>query len=210
MPVIPVMAAIGTAMGASATAAVAVGTVATVATVGGVAAKGYSMYQADKSAKSSAQLAKDTAGYNARVDLAEAKQIELDAEANTIAARRDAAVYTSRQKAAYASSGVLHSGSALAVEAETAGRMEQRILQERIYAGREVAKRQTAARMGIIYGDQQSHAIMVNNRASMLRGGIDLLQTVGSATMSGIGAAGPVSAGAAAGGGVRSAASFIR
>src|SRR5690348_14433594 len=143
MPVVPVMAAIGTAMGATAAT---------------VAAKGYSMVQQNKAAKQSAQLAKDTAGYNAKVDLADAKQIELDTTANVQAARRDAAVYSSRQQAAYAASGVYNSGSALHVQAETAGRLEQRTLQEQLNSTQELQKRQNSARLFVIYGDAAASA----------------------------------------------------
>lgn len=154
--------------------------------IASVALQGYGMYQQNKSAKASANLANDTAEYNARVDLAEAKQIELDTDANVRAARRDASVYTSRQRAAYAASGVLATGSALAVQAETAGRIEQGILQERSNSQREVSKRESAAAMGVLYGKQTADAIKRESRLNMLKGGIGILSTVAGAYDSGV------------------------
>lgn len=185
MPVVPAFVAIGSAMGASAATAATVGAVTTMTAVS-VGAQGYSMIQQNKASKASAQLAKDSAGYNAKVDLSEAKQTQLDSDANIRAARRDAAVYTSRQQAAYATSGVLSGGSPLLVEAESAGRMEQSIQQERVNSQREVAKRESAARIGVLYGDAQSSAIKKQNSIDMLKGGVGILQTVAGAYQAGV------------------------
>lgn len=185
MPVAPAFAAIGTAMGASAATATAVG-VATTATVASVGVQAYSMVQQNKAAKASANLVKEGAEYNAAVDMADAKQIELDMDANTRAERRDAAVYTSRQRAAYAAAGVLNTGSPLAVQVESAGRMEQAIQQERINAGREITKRESAAKLGILYGNAQADAIKRQNKIDMLKGGIGILKTVAGAYDQGV------------------------
>ena len=184
MPVVPILAYVGTAMGASAATAAAVGA-ATVATTASVAATGYSMVKQNQAAKASEALAKGTAGYNSRVDLANASQIEMDATQNEVNARRDAAVYTSRQQAAYASSGVLSSGSALAVQAETAGRLNQRILQDKLNAGREAEKMRSSAAVGIMYGDAQASAINQQNNVNMFKGGMSILSTVAGAYQSG-------------------------
>lgn len=153
--------------------------------VASVAMQGASMAKQNKANKASAQLAKDSAGYNAKVDLAEAKQIELDSDSNIRAARKDAAVYTSRQEAAYATSGVLSGGSPLLVEAESVGRMEQSIQQERVNSQREVSKRESAARIGVLYGDAQATAIKRQNSIDMLKGGVGILQTVAGGYQSG-------------------------
>lgn len=151
-----------------------------------VAATSYSMAQQNKAAKTSEQLSKDTAGYNAKVDRANATQTELDATQNEANARRDAAVYTSRQQAAYASSGVLNTGSALAVEAETAGRLNQRILQDKLNAGREAEKMRSAATVGVMYGDAQASAINQQNNINQLKGGMSILSTVAGAYQGGM------------------------
>lgn len=157
-----------------------------IAAIGSIAAQGYGMVQKNKAAKASAALATSTAEYNAQVDLADAKQIEMDAEANLLAARREAAIYTSRQTAAYAASGVLNTGSALAVQAETASRLEQQALQERNNMRRETTKRESAARLGVLYGQKESAAIKSQNRLDMLNGGIGILKTVAGAYTSGM------------------------
>lgn len=185
MPVVPVMAALGTAV----TAGVATGTTAAViggVAAAGVAAKGYGMVQQNKAAKAAAKITQDVASYNAAVDLAEAKQVELDTSENIIRARREARVYGSRQQAAYAAAGVLNTGSALAVQAETAGRLEQEAQQMKINAGREAARRESAARVGVLYGDAQASAIRTQNKIAMLKGGIDILSTIGGAYNSGM------------------------
>jgi hypothetical protein len=143
--------------------------------IGAMVMQGVSMYQQNKAAKASAALAEKTAQYNAEVDLSDAKQIELDADANEISARKDAAVYSSRQRAAYAASGVLNTGSPLAVQASTAANLEQRIQQQRLDAGREVSKRQSAAQAGILYGEATAKGIKTNNQAALLAGGAKLL-----------------------------------
>lgn len=173
--------------------------------VASLAMQGYAMSAANKAAKQSAADAKATAAYNSRVDLAEAKQIEYDSEENTRSARREARVYLSRQEAAYVTAGVLNSGSALAVQAETAGRLEQGVLQERLNASREIGKRESAAKMGILYGDMTSKGILAQNRVNMLNGGANMLMTAGQIAMAGGfgGGKGP-GAGGTTGGGLRS------
>lgn len=151
-----------------------------------LAAQGYGMYQQNKASKAAAATIREVAGYNASVDLADAKQIELDTSENLTRARREARVYGSRQQAAYAAAGVLNTGSALAVEAETAGRLEQEAQQMKQNAGREVTKRETSARMGILYGDAEASAINTTNRINMLKGGIGILSTAYKAYDSGM------------------------
>lgn len=192
MPIAVGLAYVGTALGASAATATAVGAAA-VATTASVAATGYSMVKQNQAAKASSQLARDTASYNAKVDRVGAQQTELDATQNAANARRDAAVYTSRQQAAYASSGVLNTGSALAVEAETAGRLNQRILQDKLNAGREAEKMRSAATVGQLYGDAQASAINQQNNINQMKGGMSLLSTVAGAYQSGTFASAPAS-----------------
>jgi hypothetical protein len=153
--------------------------------VASAAIQGYGMYEQNKAAKSSAGLATATSGYNARVDMAEAKQIELDSTQNTRNSRKEADIYLSRQKASYAASGVLASGSPLAAMASTAGALEQRTLQDRSDAMREASKRESAARIGVAYGDATAAGIRAQNRVDMFRGGAQILSTVASGYRSG-------------------------
>ena len=183
MPVIPAM--IPLLMGAG-TAGAAAATGATMLAVAGVAMQGASMVSQNRASKASAGTARDVAAYNAKVSMADAKQVEYDMDANTRTSRREAGIYTSRQQAAYAASGVLSSGSPLAVAAQTASTLEQRILQERQNAGRESAKHEASARVGRLYGDAQASAIRRQNNVDMLRGGAGMLSTVAGMYSSGM------------------------
>lgn len=146
--------------------------------IGSLVIKGISMVKANEAAKQSASLADSVARRNANTDLVAAKQSELDTAANILAARQEARVYTSRQNASYAASGVLSdSGSPLAVQAGTMGRFEQKIQQEKINANQRQLQLQDAAQTGILYGQAQAQGIKTANTAAMLRGGADMLMT---------------------------------
>ncbi len=174
--------------------------VAAIGTVASLALQGYGMYEENKAAKRSAALAQQTAAYNAEVDKNAATQIELNTAANLIEARKAASVYTSRQRAAFATSGVLNSGSPLAVEVATAGRLEQQAQQMRVDALQEAEQRRTAARLGILYGDAQASAIRTSATARLIRGGVGMLSTIKGAYESGTFAdRGPVTWGGASG-----------
>lgn len=151
------------------------------ATAASMAMQASAMAKGNAAAKASAQLAKDTAGYNQRVDEAGATQTELDSDANIAANRKDASIYLSRQKTAFAANGVLSTGSALAVEATTAGQLEQRVLQDRTNALRQAEQQRAAGRMGVLYGDAQASGIMAQNSVDMMRGGAGILSTAASA-----------------------------
>lgn len=153
--------------------------------VASIAMQAGSMYMTDKANKQSASDAVATAAYNARVDLADAKQEELDSIQNTHEARNEARIFLSRQSTAYAASGVLLTGSPLSVRATTAGRLEQRILQDRTNVQRDIEKREASARMGVIYGNVQAQGIMRRNTAAMFSGGASILSTMSGASQSG-------------------------
>ncbi len=145
-----------------------------------------SMAKQNKAAGQAAQLAVDTATYNANIDIGQAKQLDLDTKANIRTTRAEDAVYTSRQKTAYAAAGVLSSGSPLAVEATTVGRFEQRIQQA--YSDSQLKQRSlyNAAAQGVMYGEANASAIQTANQAAMLQGGARILSTVGSAYSGGV------------------------
>ena len=175
MPVAPAFAMIGTAMGASAATATAVG-VSTTIGVAGLGAQAYGMVQANRASQNAAKLATATSDYNARVDEADAKQIELDSSENTRRAREEARIYTSRQLAAFAASGVLVSGSPLAVMATTAGRIEQQIQQEAQDRKRQANRLRDSARMTRLYGESSAAGIRERARADLIGGASRLLQ----------------------------------
>lgn len=108
------------------------------------ASVGSAIYSANlqrRAANDAAANATAVADYNARVDLAEAQQTDLDARANIQAMRKDAAVYMSRQTAAFAAAGIrADSGSPLALRAATAGRLAMR--EQQAYTNSEAKQRQ--------------------------------------------------------------------
>lgn len=154
--------------------------------IASLALQGYGMAQQNSAAKQSEQLARDTAQRNANVDITSANQLALDTDQNIRQAREEAAIYTSRQHAAYAASGVLaDSGSPLAVQVSTVGKIQQRIQQEYINAGQKEQQMYSAAKAGVAYGDAQAKAINTENTAAQLKGGINLLTTAYGAYKSG-------------------------
>jgi hypothetical protein len=168
-----------------------------------MAMQAYSMYEQNKAAGMSADLARSVAQHNAALDIQEAKQIELDTGENIRALRAEDEVYVSRQQTAYAANGVLSSGSPLAVEASTVGRMEQRIQQMYTNSQLEQQKRYESAKVGVRYGEAKAAAIKTENFAAMLKSGANLLSSAYGGYSSGMFAGG--SGGSGLGGGVPSA-----
>jgi hypothetical protein len=75
-------------------------------------------------AKANADATRAVAAYNARVAGSEAQQVALDTAANVRAMRKDARTFLSRQRSAFAGSGVrVDTGSPLAVQIATAGQL---------------------------------------------------------------------------------------
>lgn len=146
--------------------------------IGSLVLQGVSMVKQNEAAKDAASLTRSVAQRNANIDLTAAKQLELDTAANIQAARRDAAVFTSRQQTSYAASGVQsNSGSPLAVQAATVGKMEQRIQQEYSNAGQRESQLRDSANYGVLAGDAQARAINTQNTAALLKGGANMLST---------------------------------
>ena len=167
MPVIPVFAAIGTALGASAGSAAAVGAVTTVA-VGATAA---ATVMSAEAASRQASTATNVADYNAKVDIANANQQAMDANANIAKQRQSDATYMSSQRAALAASGVLeNTGSPLSLEATTAGRMEQNIQQYWTTVQEREDTEYAAAKMGIYEGQEEASMYHLEGAADIFRG----------------------------------------
>ena len=106
-----------------------------------------------------ATYAAKVADYNANVDIANAKQQAMNAVANIQSERLKGEAYQSSQRAAYAASGVLSdSGSAMAVQATTAARMEQGIQQYWNEAQQRESTQYAGAQMEVLKGKQQAQA----------------------------------------------------
>lgn len=143
-----------------------------------IALTAYSMVQQNAASKAAEQLARDTAQRNANIDITQAKQLGMDTAENIRQMRDQAAIYTSRQQASYAASGVLaDSGSPLAVQASTVGKMEQRIQQEHVNSVQKQEQLYSSAKAGIAYGDATASALNKANNAAMIRSGANLLTT---------------------------------
>lgn len=151
-----------------------------VAAVASLAAAGVSAYESSQQAKTATKVA----NYNANVDIAQAQQLAMDANANIAKQRLESKEYLSKQRAAYAASGVLgDTGSPLAVQATTAGRMEQDIQQYWSSTQQKESSLYAAAQEGVYEGAAQ---------ASMyhLQGAAEIMQGIGSAASYGAGAYG--------------------
>lgn len=156
-----------------------------------VALQGASMImgaQASKRAQGAAGQAADlalaTSQHNAAIDISQAKQLDLDTVQNIRTERAQDAVYMSRQASSYASAGVLSSGSPLAVQATTAGRLEQGVQQAYVNSQQKQQQMYAAAKVGQLYGSAQAQAyrtegdiLRTQNLANQLTGGAHLLST---------------------------------
>jgi len=135
-----------------------------------------------KATDSAANTAKQTAQYNANLDKSEANQLDIDAQANIQAMRRDAAGYMSRQASSYARAGVIaNTGSALAVQATTAGRFA---MQEQNSWLKAQAKEQglaSAGAAGIAEGAAQADQDHLEGIADVMNGASKVAGTIASA-----------------------------
>ena len=112
------------------------------------------------------------AQFNAGLDISQAKQLELDTRQNIESMREEGSVYESRQKTAYAASGVLTgSGSPLAVQAATAGKFAQRINQQYLNSQATENRLYSEATAGIYEGAGQAAGFRAQGTAALLTGG---------------------------------------
>lgn len=154
------------------------------------AAAGSAIYSADqqhKAANANAANATAVADYNARVDQSAAEQTDLDARANITSLRRDAAVYMSRQTAAFANAGVrADTGSPLAVRAATAGRLAMR--EQQVYTDSQAKQQRLAAagRVGQLEGQAAAEGYHGQATAAVLSGAGRVASLLGGAYQSGM------------------------
>lgn len=138
-----------------------------VAAVASVASAGI-QYSASRK---QAQAVQQTAKYNASADIAQAQQIAMDTNANIQRQRLEDQAYLSKQRAAYAASGILSdTGSPMAVQATTAGRMEMDIQQYWTSAQQKEATLYSAAQEGILEGNMQAEAYHLQGAAALVQG----------------------------------------
>jgi len=126
-----------------------------------------------------------TGAHNKDVDYAAASQLETNTEANLRTERQDADIYISKQQAAYAASGVLSSGSALDVEAQTAGKLEQGIQQKWIDSQVQANAMRTQGNYGQMYMQNQADSIAIQNNINQMKGMSQIASQASSAYQSG-------------------------
>lgn len=144
-----------------------------VAAAGAVASAAASASASSRQASAAAKVA----DYNANLDIANAKQSALNAQANITAKRKDDSAYTSAQRAAYAADGILSgTGSPMALQAETVGRQEQDIQQFWTTEQQNENTQYDAAELGVYEGAEQASAYH-------LEGAAEIFQGIGSAAV---------------------------
>jgi hypothetical protein len=143
-----------------------------------VAAAGTSAYLSARASSQQATAASQIANYNAKVDIAQANQDAMNAQANIEKQRTDNASYDSNQRAALAASGVLSgTGSPMALQATTVGRQEQDIQQYWTQTQEQESSQYQAAELGVYEGAQEADTYH-------LQGAADIFQGVGQMTNS--------------------------
>ena len=136
-----------------------------------VAATAASTTLALEASSRQATAAAQAANYNAKVDQANAQQIAMNANANIEKQRQDDQAYQSNQRAALAASGVLSdTGSAMQVEATTAGRQEQDIQQYWSSVQQKEAQLYSSAQEGVYEGQEQSDIYHLQGAADIFNG----------------------------------------
>jgi hypothetical protein len=123
------------------------------------AASVYGAVESSKSARNAAKVDTATANYNARLDEAMSKQLDLDTQKNIQTERKANAIYLSKQEASYASAGVLsNSGSALDAQLTNAGIMEQKIQQDQVNLSQKQQQYASSARAGRLEGSARAES----------------------------------------------------
>lgn len=172
MPVVAAFAYIGTALGASAATATATGVATTVSVASAAAATAISVEESNAQARAASQAA----NYNAKVDVANAQQLAMDANANIEKQRQDDQAYQSNQRAAFAASGILSgTGSPMEVQATTAGRQEQDIQTYWASVQEKESQLYASAEEGVYEGQEQADIYHLQGAGDIFSGigGID-------------------------------------
>lgn len=136
--------------------------------IGGAA---FSAIESSKAANTAASVDTATAAFNAKVDDANAQQIDLDTLNNIDTLRQDEGTYISREAAGYASAGVLATtGSALHSQITNVGRFTQKIQQQYQNSQLEQENLYVQAKEGIAEGAAQSNADQITGQIALING----------------------------------------
>lgn len=135
--------------------------------------------QKKKAADAAATTATQVADYNNRLDQSQATQVDLDAQSNIDAMRKDASVYMSRQASAYAGAGIVaNTGSALAVQAATAGKFALR--EQQTYSDAEAKEDYlySEGQAGVAAGAAKADQYKMAGDAAVLQGASQVVGSV--------------------------------
>lgn len=122
-------------------------------------------------ASRAATTAARVADYNAKIDISNAQQLQLDAAANVRRQRDEDSAYRSRIRVAYAAAGILSGeGTPMQVEATTAGRQEQDVQNYWRSVNQKTDKYYGAAAEGVIEGKETASLYHLQGAASILKG----------------------------------------
>jgi len=155
-------------------------------------ATGVSAYGQYKASRSAAAVDTATANYNANVDRAQAKQLDVNTLENIRSERLANEEYLSRQAASYANAGVLAtSGSALHAQITNAGLLEQKIQQQYVDSQQRQQQLYAKAAIGQAEGAAQASSDRLAGTLALINGGAKmasmLAQDIQSGTFGGKG-----------------------
>ena len=130
-----------------------------------------------------AKAAAQAADYNASVDRANADQLAFDTSSNIEKERVAGESYMSTQRAQYAASGILSgTGSAMIVQATTAGRMEQTIQQQWTATQEKENLLYGAAAEGVLEGQEAASMYHLQEAADIFQGIGSIASTMGGSS----------------------------
>lgn len=122
-------------------------------------------------ANKQANVATSVANYNAKVDIANAQQVQLDAAANVNKQRQENDAYKSKMRVAYAASGILSgSGTPMQALATTAGRQEQDIQQYWSGVNQKTDRLYASASEGVAEGQAESEIYHLQAASAVIKG----------------------------------------
>ena len=130
-----------------------------------------SAVEAKQVSSKQAEAVSQAANYNSKVDVANAQQLQLDADANIQKQRQDDSEYQSDQRAALAASGVLSgTGSPMELQATTAGRQEQDIQTYYTSVQEKESQLYGSAQEGVYEGEEESDIYHLQGAGDIFNG----------------------------------------
>lgn len=122
-------------------------------------------------ANKQAAVATSVANYNAKLDIKNAQQLALNAQANVAKQRTENEAYRSKIRVAYAASGILSgSGTPMSVLATTAGRQEQDIQNYWSSVNQKSDQYYAKAAEGIAEGDAMADVYHLQAASAAIKG----------------------------------------